>query len=183
MPAARGPQAGPVIITFRGLQPMIKAVQDLEKVVDSPDMAGMIRGAAKVWDQNFKHEGWLAGKGWKPLSEFTRNIRLWRGYPESHPILVQSGGLKRAAVEYPAAFKDGQKSMARSNSAGNGNTQLVIRTATRRAALTLSGPKVENNFGGETSGMGWTGSYTHRLPERRFWFVSEEVRGQMVKPC
>lgn len=177
----RGPQAGPVIVTYTGLQPMIRAVQDLERAVDKPDMAGPIRGAAKVWDANFKSEGWLAGRGWKALSEFTRNIREWRGYPASHPILVQSGGLRAAAVEYPSKFKDGQKSMARSNSRGNATTQLVIRTMSRRATLTLSGPKVENNEGGEISGRGWQNTSTHRLPARRFWFVSEEVRSQMVE--
>lgn len=181
MAAARGPQAGPVIVTFTGLYPMIRAVQDLEKAVDKPDMAGPIRGAAKVWGENFKAEGWLAGSGWKPLSEFTRNLREWRGYDPDHPILVQSGGLRAAAVEYPSKFKDGQKSMARSNSRGDANTQLVIRTMSRRATLTISGPKVENNTGGVTSGMGWAGSHEHGLPKRRFWFVSEEVRSQMVE--
>lgn len=179
----RGPQAGPIIFSYTGLLPMINAVQSVQDQIENVDMTAPVRGAGKVWDENFKAQGWLASRGWRPLSEFTRGIREWRGYNPDSPILEQSGGLRKAAAQYPMQMREGQKSMSRTTPAtpfSNGTpTTIVIRMTRNRAILTITGSKVANNFGGEDTGTTWTGTGTYVLPQRRFWFVSPEVQSQM----
>lgn len=176
-----GPQAGPIQFYYAGLLPMIKSLTLLQGKLEKPDLAPLVRGAGKVWQQNFKAEGWLASRGWRPLSEYTQNIREFRGYNPSHPILEQSGGLRRAAADYPAEMKNNARSMNRTTSTGGANTTVTARMTDTKVTLTLSGEKVKNNFGGEVMGTGWTTTETHALPARRFWFVSPEVQSQMLE--
>jgi len=182
----RGPQAGPVQAYFAGLQPIIASMQKLQEKVENVDMTGPVRGAGKAWQENFKYEGWLAGAGWTPLSRYTRSERARRGYGAASPILQQSGGLRKVAADYPAEMKTGQKSMSRSTPGTPGSddstpTSLTIRMSRNRAVLTLTGSKVANNEGGTNKAFTRGGLMEYRLPRRRFWFVSPEVKGQMVE--
>jgi hypothetical protein len=179
-----GPQAGPVRFYYANLQPIIKRLQDLEKNLVDVDMSEAVQGAGKVWKANFENEGRDVG-GWRELSEFTQNLREWRGYDASHPIMQQSGALYRA-VAWPATFKgdSGNITTPPTPMGGGGPTTASIEKYKSRvgtkAELTISGDKVSNHYGGENIGVGWTGSHGYRLPRRPFWYVDDRVE-QAVK--
>lgn len=182
----RGPQAGPVMFYYTGLIPMIKTMVALQNRVNTLPMDAVVRRVAEPWRDNYDGEGFAVG-GWPLLSEYTQNIRRWRGYPAEHPIMRQGGGLRRAAVEVPLAFKG--KGVSRITSATRSSdgtpTNISITTVnsgrTHRANLKISGSKVANQFGGQNTGMGWQRASLHRLPARKFWFVNNEVREKMAE--
>src|SRR5574339_1158141 len=84
-------------VTEKGFDKTYTRFRDFRQIVQNPDMSWPVRGAARVWDRNFKSEGGAVG-GWKPLSEWTQRVRRSRGYGAEHPILRQSGTLHRVAV-------------------------------------------------------------------------------------
>jgi hypothetical protein len=184
--AVRGPQAGPVIFNYTGIDAITKNLQALQSKLETPDMSAPVRGAARVWQENFDHQGWQTGN-WKELSEFTQATRSARGYGATRPILHQSGGLRKAAADYPAQFKG--KTMSRSTPATPGSygtaTSIVIQTIRNRATLTLTGSKVANQYGGINnapafSPSGLLGEYSFKLPKRRFWYINDTVRNSAV---
>lgn len=182
----RGPQAGPIIFSHTGLIGVIKAIGALDSRLENLPMDAVVRKAAEPWRDNYDGEGFAVG-GWKFLSQYTQNIRRWRGYPATNPIMRQGGGLRRAAVEVPLAFKG--KGVSRITSATRSSdgtpTNVTITTVnsgrTHRANLKISGSKVANQFGGANTGMGWQQESSHRLPARKFWFTNNEVREKMAE--
>lgn len=46
-------------------------------------------------DTNFRKQGALFGRGWKPLADSTRRQRARQGYPPARPILERTGRLRR----------------------------------------------------------------------------------------
>jgi hypothetical protein len=180
--AARGPQSGPVKIYYKGLQPMIKSLQNLEDRLDNLDMAAAVRGAGQAWQRNWARQGRDVGSGWKPVSEYTRGIREHRGFNPRYPILHQSGNLRTIAADVPAKFSG--RSTSRTVGAGysgGDQTHLQITTTQNRATLLLQGEKVQNNFGGRTVGHGWQNTELHYVPQRRFWYVNDEVRTKVAE--
>ena len=46
--------------------------------------------------RNFDTQGLTYGSAWRPLKESTRKQRESMGFPSARPILIRTGGLKRA---------------------------------------------------------------------------------------
>jgi hypothetical protein len=166
-----GPQAGFVTVYFSNLLGPIRALQTLDTRLSDPDMSPMVRGAAGIWQHNFTTEGRRGAGHWSRLRPYTRQVREKRGYRPDHPILVQSGGLRRAAVDYPAEFrgKTMSRTTGRTPGGGGGPTTINIRTLKGRVVLNISGDKVANQHGEILD-------YTRNVPARPFWFVNSAVR-------
>lgn len=79
------------------------------------------------WQENFSGERSGSGQAWAQLKPFTILERTNRGYPGSHPILVQSGAL-RSSLLIPGA-RDSVETMAAD---GNGWT-LTLGTSNNYA--------------------------------------------------
>lgn len=164
------PGTGFLWINYRGLLTQIRKLARLQESLNKDiDVSPAIRGMAKEWQRNFDSEGGMVG-GWKKLSPSTLRLRKKRGYGPG-PILVQSGGLRRAAIEYPLSFS--KKTMTRTvpgsgHTWAGGPTTINIRTSPNRAKMVLSGDKVKNNTGSK--------SKKKPLPKRPFWYVDMNVR-------
>lgn len=162
-----------VKINYIGLLTYIRKIDRLKVALEGElDTSAAIRGMASEWQRNYDTEGSLVRPKWKHLSKTTRRLRKKRGYPVSHPILVQSGGLRRAAIEHPLSFT--KKSMMRTvpgdaQPGAGGNTSIRITRSPNRAKMVLTGDKVNNNEGGSFFG------HPKRLPKRKFWYVDRRV--------
>lgn len=146
-------------VNFKGIDKVIDRATKIKQAVQHPNIHKMVQGMAGVWQSNFDSEGGAVG-GWRPLTEMTQRVRMQRGYPPQHPILVQSGALKRAAVT-------GLTNV-------NGPRVLTYKDVMMSyvphdlgATLTISGAKVDNQFRIRTADFS--------QPARPFWFVNGEV--------
>lgn len=146
-------------VTFKGIDATQKRTAKIERVLQRPDLNPAVRAMAGVWQSNFDGEGNAVG-GWRQLTDMTNRVRAQRGYPEEHPILVQSGALKRAAVT-SLLNVNGPRLIT-----GKG-VMMSWQPAGLRGTLQISGPKVDNQFRIRTRTMG--------QPARPFWFVNREV--------
>lgn len=152
-------------VTIKGLDKTIRRNQSMYDIVQTPKMAPIVSAIAVVWDTNFRTEGSLVG-GWRPLTEQTNALRVSRGYPPVSPILVQSGDLKRAAVD--SLIGKGEY-----NESVTGDGVLMTYVASERSfKLNISGKKVTNQFRSQSRKRG---SANYSAPPRRFWFVSPAV--------
>lgn len=158
------PPARFLTVTEKGFDRTLKRIRDQQQILKDPDMSWPVRGAARVWDRNFRGEGSMVG-GWKPLSPMTQRVRAARGYNPEHPILRQSGTLHRVAIRSLMDARSGK------SSTGDGASMRFQTTGKGRALLTVSGAKVQNQFG----------SQALRLPRRRFWFVNGIVVDEAAK--
>lgn len=153
-----------ITLTYKGIDRQIRRFRRVEQVVEDPAMDPIIRDIAKVWQVNFDAEGSKVG-GWLPLAEMTQAVRAERGYNPNHPILVQTGGLRRVAIERLLG--------ARGSTSGRtegASMRLAIGRAS--ALLTITGYKVSNQFRSrQRRGFG-----AFSRPPRRFWYVDDEVR-------
>lgn len=153
-----------VTIKARGFDEVLKRLRDQRQIIRDPDMSWPVRGVARVWDRNFRGEGNRVG-GWVPLRPYTNAVRRRKGFPEEHPILIQTGTLHRVAVRSLIDAR-GTKS-----SSGSG-VSMTFRTPDKaRAHLKLVGEKVKNQ----------SGDRRVRLPSRRFWYVDNEVVSEATK--
>lgn len=148
-----------VKVTFKGLAEAQRRVTNVQKAVMNPDIHKMVQGMAGIWQSNFDTEGGSVG-GWWELAEATKRLRASRGFDPEHPILVQTGALKRAAVT-------GLLNV-------NGPRVLTYKGVMMSyvpnpfgATLTISGPKVDNQF--RIRDVGYS------QPARPFWFVNNDV--------
>lgn len=148
-----------VKVTFTGIDATQKRTARIEKALSHPDLNPAVRAMAGVWQSNFDSEGTAVG-GWRPLTDMTNRVRSQRGYPEEHPILVQSGALKRAAIT-SLLNVNGPRLMT-----GKG-VMMSWQSSGMRGTLEISGPKVDNQFRIRTRTMS--------SPPRPFWFVNREV--------
>ena len=147
--------------TYSGLDNQIKRSDKIKLAVGQPDINVMARAMAGVWQSNFTREGAAVG-GWRPLTEATNDLRQSRGYPREHPILVQTGALRRAAIE-SLLNVNGPRLMT-----GKG-VMMSYQPALLGASFSISGPKVDNQFRVRDRRSGISS------PPRPFWFVNNAV--------
>lgn len=140
-------------------------------------MSGVSHGLEYSLSKNFTEQGAFLGRKWQNLSATTRLARAHRGYNQTEPILVQSGHL-RAAVLAPFQI------MARSSGAASGdgvNSAWSIRG--KSLSITVSGAKVENQYGGMTgkSTKTFGGKLSKKkygtgfLPPRPFFYLNQRT--------
>lgn len=110
------------------------------------------------------------GYGWQELSANTQAVRTARGYDPRKPILVQSGDLKRAAAD----------TLASGGLSESGNKVAMRASAVPKLfSAEITGPKVENQFGGSIAGFGSIGGGSATrfgggyLPARPFWNLNQ----------
>lgn len=107
-------------------------------------MSGVSSALAYSLGKNFDEGGTFIGRKWQNLSSTTMLVRSHRGYNPSEPILVQSGQLK-AAVLAPFQL------MARSSGTAEGEgVKSAWSIRGKNLSITVSGAKVENQYGGMT---------------------------------
>ena len=154
----------PITLTYKGIDRQVKRIRNLEQVVSDPSLDPVVRDIAKVWQVNFDTEGGKVG-GWRELAEMTQAVRAERGFNPFHPILVQTGGLRRVAIE---------RLLSATGSTTGRTDGASMRLAIGRlsALLTISGRKVSNQFRAQQRG----GFGAFSRPPRRFWYVDDEVR-------
>lgn len=150
-----------------GLDRLVTKMQKFEKDIQNPDLSFGVRGMAKVWNDNFASEGGSVG-GWRPLSAYTQKKREERGYNPQHPILVQSGALRRAVITTLMGART-----ARSVRADGIAMTSVYHGLS--AVLNASGPKAENQTGARSDIKGQKTGTRSRIPKRPFWYVDAQV--------
>jgi hypothetical protein len=145
-------------VKVTGLDQEVKRITKVRDAIYAPDIDNGVRKVATVWQKNFIQEGSKVG-GWRQLALMTQKTRRARGYNPRHPILQQSGALRRAVI---TALKQGP-----SSAGGPGIRQSYSRSRLR-AQTTASGKKAENQY--RVRGRG-----RKATPARPFWFVDGEV--------
>lgn len=150
-----------VTAKYTGIDAAIKRIVRARQVLSEPKMHQSVQRMAGVWQSNFSGEGSMVG-GWRQLADFTNDERQRRGYPREHPILVQSGGLRRVAIEGLLKVNGPQWLQAK-------GVSMVYNPGNAGASLRISGTKVSNQFRIRTRDMD--------SPPRPFWFVDRNVTG------
>ena len=145
-------------VKVTGLKQEIDRITRVRDAIHAPDIDNGVKKVATVWDKNYIQEGSKVG-GWRQLSPMTQRVRRQRGYSPRHPILQQSGAMRRAVI---TALRYGPKSAA-----GPGIRQNYFK-ARLRAQVTASGKKAENQY--RVRGRG-----RRATPARPYWFVNGEV--------
>lgn len=152
-----------VTTKITGLDETLRRIDALQRIIQEPDIDEAVRAMATIWEANFAAEGSMVG-GWRDLAMATNRLREQRGYPPAHPILVQSGTLKNVAID---ALRDGP------HGASGEGVSLSYSRAPRNARLTLSGPKVSNQFRMRDA--------SSDQPARPFWIVNDEVESTVAR--
>jgi hypothetical protein len=147
-----------------GLAEALRQIEQIKDYVKSDDgrsemaVAGL-RGAASVFDRNFRSEGGLIG-GWASLSEETIRERVRLGFPEG-PILVRHGDLRQLTTTSLMSV-NGSGTFSKTDS--QGKTITVTLVAKQGSAIvTAGGEKAYNQV------------RTGRVPARPYWFVNSDV--------
>lgn len=153
-----------VTLKYTGIDAQIRRMRRVEQVVENPTLDPVIRNVAKVWEVNFSTEGGKVG-GWRELAEMTQAVRVERGFDPHHPILVQTGGFRRVAIERLL-------SVTGSTSARTDGASMRLAIGRLSALLTIAGRKVSNQFRAQQRG----GFGAFSRPPRRFWYVDDEVK-------
>lgn len=157
-----------------------EGLSHLDEMLDGKNvyiMSGVSNALEYSLSKNFTEQGAFLGRKWQNLSLTTMLARGNRGYNPSEPILVQSGHL-RAAVLAPFQV------MARSSGATSGdgvNSAWSIKGKNLR--ITVSGAKVENQYGGMTgkSTKTFDGKLSKKkygtgfLPPRPFLYLNQKT--------
>lgn len=153
---------------FSDLRRVVKWLDSYDAVVSEPKtvsagVAPIGQGIQKI----FAGEG----PGWAPLSAKTNALRLLRGFPVEHPILVQGGTLKRASADAIAAWLPETRNVTR-----RGKKVSLAATATSRLfTAKISGEKVLNHHGGKDP------EYEPPVPARPFFGITDEAAAQAAK--
>lgn len=157
-----------ITFTKKNYEAAIRWFTRYEEALDKKSvMAAGVKMIGTGMQTNFDTEGRTAAGGWAPLSESTQRIRRRRGYNPEHPILQQSGNLKKMTADRLAKWTLTQNSAVAFDGKGTGMGAGIGR---RSFKATVKGPKVENHFGGKvTMPSGMTG----RLPQRRFFGITQ----------
>lgn len=146
----------------------IKWMARWEEALDKPTvMAAGVKFIGVGMQTNFETEGRTAAGGWAPLSETTKRIRRRRGYNPEHPIMQQSGNLKKMTADRLAKWALTQRSMVAYDGKGTG---IGAAVTSRHFKATVRGPKVENHYGGSVT---MPSGLEARLPRRRFFGITE----------
>ena len=151
-------------IDITGLAPLQGRMRSFHQKIQEPDHSWSIRQMAKVWERNFTAEGAAVG-GWAELRPYTQEVRIERGYNPEHPILVQTGDLRRIVITSLQNAR-GPRSVS-----GRGIAMTSVYHGLQ-ATLNASGAKAENQYGGKAT---LDGKPRARIPARPFWFVNDEV--------
>jgi hypothetical protein len=150
-----------ITLKWKGIDTTRRQMLAVKNLASNPDTSGMVREVAGVWAENFRGEGSMVG-GWRELAESTQRLRESRGFPPDHPILVQTGTLRRVAIEYLLASSGPR-------SAFGPGVALSYTTGPLSAKLRVSGAKVDNQFRIRDRRAGTS------QPPRPFWFVNPQV--------
>lgn len=150
-----------ITVTYSGLDKAIANIATAKSKLSNVDTSMMVNAIAAVWKVNFDSEGSMVG-GWRDLAESTQILREQRGFDPQHPILVQTGVLRRIAIDALLNAKGPRRQF------GPGVSMSYVG-ANNSATLRISGAKVDNQFRvrgpqRETS-----------QPPRPFWFVDPTV--------
>ena len=147
-----------------GLAQAMRQVEDIKHYVESEDgrsevaVAGL-RGAASLFDTNFRSEGGLVG-GWADLSDKTIEERIRLGFGAG-PILFRHGDLREMTAT-SLMTADGSGTFTKTD--GQGKTITVTLVAKRGSAIvTAGGEKAYNQV------------RTTTAPARPYWFVNSGV--------
>lgn len=153
-----------ITLKYTGIDAQKRRIDRVIERVQNPAMDPVVRNIAEVWKVNFDSEGGKVG-GWRELAEMTQAVRAERGFDPRNPILVQTGGLRRVAIER----------LTNATGSTSGRTDgASMRLAIGRASalLSITGRKVSNQFKArQRSGFG-----AFSRPARRFWYVDDEVK-------
>lgn len=127
--------------------------------------------------RNFVQEMWPGGgQDWARLTPYTQDEREERGYDPEHPILVQSGQLKRLATEPFQNWRSTQRSIRpRTEIAPYGDETPLSLTASLRPGrfeTTMSGERVKHQTAYQVSRR--DGSRVG-VPPRPFWGITREM--------
>lgn len=147
-----------ITVTIVGLDEEIRRISKVQQILSYPDIDAGVKKVATIWDQNFMSEGRDVGR-WRPLSPMTQRVRRERGYSPRHPILQQSGALRRVVVK---ALRYGTPA-----SATGPGIRMDYRKTRFTATVTARGKKAENQYrqrNGRT-----------RTPARPFYYVDSAV--------
>lgn len=142
----------------------------------------LIRRFGSHTNRNFRNEMWPgAHRDWAPLTEYTQSEREERGYDPDHPILVQSGQLKRLASQPFMNWRNGQRSIRpRTETTPYGENSPLSVNATLspgRFTATISGDRVKHQTAYSISRR--DGSRTG-VPPRPFWGLTKEMLDEGV---
>jgi hypothetical protein len=177
-------------VTIIGLENLIRLrdwIGQIGTVIDRPDILLNIKGpVSDHLASNFDGEGHLVG-GWQDITTATKKIRNDRGYGET-PILKQSGGLRKMAVE---SFNNwhGERGTGRAAAdpqAVNSSETLFSGSITsRKFHAAISGSKVQNQSSYTPNFFGWgrakgasagrVGKGVGYIPARPFWFINQPM--------
>jgi hypothetical protein len=143
-----------------GLTQLMSKMKKFKHDIQKPDLSFGVRGMARVWAENFSSEGSMVG-GWRPLAPSTQKKRIERGFDPNHPILQQTGALRRVTITSLLAAR-GPRSVS-----GDGIAMTSVYHGLS-AVLNSSGEKSKNQQGGKNEGG-------TRIPPRPYWFVDGRV--------
>jgi hypothetical protein len=123
---------------------------------DRPHWAvGAIHIAGGSMMANFASEGSTFGRKWQNLSAFTQQKRVERGFAPDHPILVQTGELRRITAQTLLDWRAGATGYHKKDRDGRNSTESGWNGDTFH--MTLGGPKAQNNYGGFAGGFAGIG--------------------------
>lgn len=130
-------------------------------------------------DEAFASEGAsLTGRRWQGLSQMTREKRRGMGLNPDHPILQQRGSLRKTAAGNLTGWIHGSAGFTKR---GVGVGMVASLTGSQFEA-TISGPKVENNFGsmGRPAEKGDPRVGAGFLPARPFFYIDTRMNPIMA---
>lgn len=139
----------------------IMGIQDALKNKTDEVAFAATRGAASVWDDNFRSEGGSVG-GWADLAERTILERIGKGFGGEHPILIRYGDLQQVTTTSLMAVR-GSATFSRTDGDGKRATvQVTSRGGT--VNVMADGEKALNQ------------NPTKYAPARPYWFVNSQVQ-------
>ncbi len=154
------------------------AHDDLYDTID--DHTTWAAGAIKIWGnslaENFSSEGGRFGRRWQNLTEFTQQTRIERGFGGAHPILQQTGELRRVTADTLQRWGPGSKGFI-SSDRKNGKVNMSALWAGRTMQARITGAKVGNNSGTQffESFPGEVQSRLGHIPARPFFFIPADI--------
>jgi hypothetical protein len=130
---------------------------DLDSTIEArPKWAvGAIHIAGASILANFGNEGAAFGRKWQNLTAFTQQKRAERGFPPEHPILVQTGELRRITGLTLVEWREGATGYHKMDKDGRNSTDSGWNGSEWH--MTLGGPKAQNNYGGFAGGFAGIG--------------------------
>lgn len=175
-----------VSVDLKEIMRLTKWAVDFQEAARDPNILGInVKLVGSAMANTFNAEGGAYGRRWQGLSQFTQKTRTDRGYPAAHPILQQSGGLKKITADAFSEWPSWRSSGTFTDGKGTNMTGTITQKRWGgRVVLSVQGPKVDNHFGRKHNKSGYTGGVSGKgktagyLPARPFFgFPSSAVDG------